>query len=594
MKKSLLLIVMLLLIQVFSYAQKRIPKPIVKDSLSSSAFILMLEQSLETFYSEFAKDANYDSIIDALEYEPNQIPEFSDAQICEHLAQLKEVSHFQMDCNPATLSNIRFFAQNRRSFIRIALGRSKLYFDLYETYLDKYDLPLELRYLSVIESGLRPQVKSPAGALGLWQFMYGTGKMYNLKENSYFDERMDPNKATDAACRYLKKLFDIYNDWNLALAAYNAGPGNINKAIRRSGGKKTYWEIRPFLPRETQGYVPNFIAACYLMTYHTVHNLVPMEAKIHRSQLDTICLKSGVHMETISRLINWPLDEIQALNPIFKRTYIPLSQPNLCIAGPLSKIGKLVAMEDSLFSLEKKIYGNSNSNNTTRNLPAPEIINPQDNDSLAASPEIIYHKVRKGESLTRIAAKYKVTNKQIMQWNNLRSSKVPLGKMLRINPSIIAPNIEKINPNPNIMAGSENSDSVIGQIFYDSLVTVYHLVQRNESLDVISKIYNVMVEDIKTWNNLKDNWLNIDQKILILTKIQLSRSGMVKRIKAIENTNLPLDPKPIPPKKYYSIQTGDLFNRVAQRNGLTTSQLLKLNPGVNPDKIRVGQQIRIR
>lgn len=594
MKKALILLLLLFSVQNLSFAQKRKPKPIVKDSLNSEAFLLTVEKTLESFYAEYAKDSNYDSIINALEYEPNQIPDFTDEEICGHLAKMSESTPFHLDCNTATINTIRFFARNRRSFIRIALGRSKLYFDLYEQALDKHDLPLELRFLSVIESGLRPQVKSPAGALGLWQFMYGTGKMYNLKENAYFDERMDPVKATDAACRYLKKLFDIYGDWNLALAAYNAGPGNINKAIRRSGGKKTYWEVRPFLPRETQGYVPNFIAAAYLMTYHAEHNLVPMEAKIHRVQLDTMCLRSGVHMETIAKLVDWPTEEIQSLNPIFKRTYIPLSSPNQCISGPLAKIGKLVALEDSLFKLEKRMYGTPN-NPVIQKTVIPEELAETGDSNTVASPDIIYHKVRKGETLTRISTKYKVTNKQVMQWNNLRSTRVPVGKLLKIIPT------EKESADILNQAVTESntqntttSDSIIGLIYYDSLVTVYHLVQRNESLDVIAKIYNVKPDDIKTWNNLKDNWLNIDQKLLILTKIQLSKPGMVVRPKVTEVPNIPVDPKPIPPKKYYVIRSGDLFNRVAQRHGLTTAQLQKLNPGVNPDKIRVGQQVRIR
>lgn len=593
MKKRLILCLLCSMATFGAWSQRK-PKAVVRDSASSEAFILTIEKSLELFYADYAADANYDSIIDALEYEPNQIPDFSDDQICEHLQKMNEKSPMHLDCNQATISVIRFFAKNRRSFIRIALGRSKLYFDLYEEYLDKYDLPLELRFLSVIESGLRPQVKSPAGALGLWQFMYGTGKMYQLKENSYYDERMDPAKATDAACRYLKKLFDIYGDWNLALAAYNAGPGNINKAIRRSGGKKTYWEVRPYLPRETQGYVPNFIAAAYLMTFYAEHNLVPMEAKIHRYQLDTMCLRSGVHMETIARLTDWPVEEIQSLNPVFKRTYIPLSQPNQCISGPLSKIGKLVSLEDSLYRLEKRTYG------TTTAPIQPTLQLPVEADTAAGSDEaakdILYHKVRKGETLTRISAKYAVTNKEIMTWNNLRSSKVPVGKVLKI---MVAPNDKTIpsdltqaqQSNPPL---AERNDSIMGTIYYDSLVTVVHTVQRNESLDVISRVYHVTPEQIKQWNNLTDNWLNIDQKLTVHTKIRMSKPGMVAR-ESLPKTEEPKpEVKQVPQKKYYSVKSGDLFNRIAQRYGLTTSQLMKLNPGVNPDKIRVGQQLRVK
>jgi membrane-bound lytic murein transglycosylase D len=203
-------------------------------------FLVTVEQSLQLFYNDYKTDLSYDSIINALNYEQNEIPQFSDSVICARIAQMNELTPFQLECNEYTLKTIRFFESNRRSFIRIALGRSALYFDMYKEKLSQYDLPIELRFLSVIESALRPQIKSRAGALGLWQFMYRTGLHYGLEENSFIDERMDPELATDAACRMLKKLYGMYGDWNLSLAAYNAGPGNVNKAIRRSGNKKTY------------------------------------------------------------------------------------------------------------------------------------------------------------------------------------------------------------------------------------------------------------------------------------------------------------------------------------------------------------------
>ncbi|NDB36408.1 MAG: hypothetical protein EB023_13955, partial [Flavobacteriia bacterium] len=205
-------------------------------------------QTLHYFYSDYANSKYSDSIIAALNYESQFIPEFSDEIYCQRLEQMNNRSPFGFDCNSITLNSIRNFAQNRRSFVKIVLGRSALYFDLFEEKLSEYGLPLELKYLACIESGLRPQIKSRAGALGLWQFMYRTGLYYGLEETSYLDERMDPAKATDAACRFLKKLYGIYGDWNLALAAYNAGPGTINKALQRSGNKKSYWDIRPYLP----------------------------------------------------------------------------------------------------------------------------------------------------------------------------------------------------------------------------------------------------------------------------------------------------------------------------------------------------------
>jgi membrane-bound lytic murein transglycosylase D len=564
-----------------AFAQTKKPKPITKDSLTSEAFLKVIENSLESFYAEYAKDSNYDSIINALEFEANEIPDVSDEIICQRLSKMNEMSPFHLECNASTLSVIRFFATKRRSFIRICLGRSKLYFDMYEEALARHDLPLDLKFLSVIESGLRPQVKSPAGALGLWQFMYGTGKMFGLDENSYFDERMDPVKSTDAACRYLKKLHGIYGDWNLALAAYNAGPGNINKAIRRSGGKRTYWEIRPFLHKETQGYVPNFIAAAYLMTYHAENNLVPMEAKIHSSQLDTMCLSKGVHMETIEKISGWSLEEIKVLNPVYKKTYIPFTQPNQCITGPLLKIGKLVSLEDSLYVLEKKLYGSQN--NSFFNTHTDSV--NQELDSInKKNVNYKFHKVRKGETLSLISKKYKVKANDIMELNNLRSSKVPIGRIL------------KIPDENNNIASKEiiiSSDSIIGLIYYDSIVKIYHSVQRNENIEAIATKYNVKSSDIIKWNNLKDKWLSIDQKLLIVTKIKISNPGIVfNENKVIVEEKI--EKKPVQKTQFYTVKTGDLFNRIAQKQGLTMQQLINLNPEVKPNKIYVGQKLRVR
>ena len=334
---------------------------------------------------------------------------------------------FQLDCNETALSIIKYFLSKRKGFIRVALGRSPLYFDMFESKLSEYGLPIELKYLAVIESGLRPQVKSRAGALGLWQFMYRTGLYFGLKENSYIDERMDPEKATDAACRYLKKLFGIYGDWNLALAAYNAGPGNVNKAIRRSGDKKTYWEVRPYLPNETQGYVPNFIAVSYLMTYHKEHHILPTKMNPHNITVDTMCFKSAIHMGTISKVIDWSLEDIKKHNPVFKTTFIPKSTPPYCISGPHEKINMVVGQEDSLINLENSIYGTSEVK-----LKKIFVKDSITGDTIQKTLNVYYHKVQAGEVINKVAAYYAVTANQIMDWNGLKTTNIYTGQHLRI------------------------------------------------------------------------------------------------------------------------------------------------------------------
>ncbi len=517
-----------------TFAQRK-PKTPVKDTLSGEAFIRTVEESLSIYLQEVSKGKNYDSIVDALDYETGTIPVFSDDVYCKRLSKMNETSTFGFDCNSVTLSMIKFFTQNRRNFARVVLGRSRLYFDMYEEKLSEYGLPLELRFLSVIESGLRPQVRSRAGALGLWQFMYATGKSYGLNQNSYIDERMDPLKATDAACRYLKKLHDIYGDWNLALAAYNAGPGNVNKAIRRSGGKRTYWEIRPFLPRETQGYVPNFIAASYLLTYHVEHNIIPIEPQIHYYQLDTICLSRGIHMQTIEKIVSWNIEEIQKLNPVYKTTYIPQSEPNQCITGPLEKIGLLVSVEDSLYALEQRMYGSG-----LKPFNPNEVAQPETNNQLVVSKPAIsdipktklvttinytYHKVKSGESLGSISAQYRVTIQEIIDWNGLTSTRINVGQLLKI--------------------------------------------QQKVTEEVPNEKYLQAVAD------------------------SINGTNEVVAPEKVTPTPTPA-PTPAVVKKYYTIRSGDTFSRIASRHGISMNQLQRLNPGVSPSRIRAGQRLRVK
>jgi len=501
--RNQLLISLIVLCAVFSTNAQR-PAHLVRpsDSLNTDAFINTVEQSLRLFYAEYVGQKNYDSIMRVLNYEPGTVPAFSDEVYCERLEKMNEMSPFHLDCNPITLSTIRFFAANRRGFAKVVLGRSALYFDLFEEKLAEYGLPIELKYLAVIESGLRPQVKSRAGALGLWQFMYKTGLYFGLKENSYIDERMDPVASTDAACRYFRQLYGIYGDWNLVLAAYNAGPGNVNKAIRRSGNKTTYWDVRPFLPSETQGYVPNFIAAAYLLNYHAEHNIIPVVAKVHNAQLDTMCLSQGVHMATIAQLVKWEQEDMKDLNPVYKTSYIPYTQPNQCITGPLEKIGLLVSMEDSLYALEKALH--------TPVVVQPILVNPtpaDSSDTLAGGTTIptpianyIYHKVSAGETMNSIATKYGVTIEKIMEWNALKTTNIYVGQRLQL----------------------------------------------------------------------------------------LTGSGGTSQTQTQQQT------PPPPVKKYYNVRAGDTFSKIAQRNGLTQTQLSKLNPGVNINKLTVGQRLRVK
>lgn len=548
------------------FGQVRQPKPVVKDSTSSDVFIDLVEQTLQDYYGQVSRLPNSETILDALETEMSD--DISNEEICKRIKAMNELSSYKFDCNAIVIAAIKSWIKSRKSFARITLGRSATYFDLYEEYFNKYDIPKSLKYLSVIESALMPRIKSRAGALGLWQFMYGTGKMYGLKDNSYLDERMDPRKATDAACRYLKKLHEIYADWNVALAAYNAGPGNVNRAIRRAGGKTSYWAIRPFLPGETQQYVPRFIAATYLFTYAKHHQITPAPNPYTYYQLDTMCFKKGVRMEDISKLINWSIDSIKYFNPVYKGTYIPQTQPNQCLTGPLTYIGKLVSLEDSLYKIPAETE-----------VLSTDSINPKNPYSTTTT---IYenHTVQSGESLSSIAARYNLSKELLKQENGLTNEEVKSNQVLKIPRKVIS------------STQSTGQTLATDTLFKDSIVKKIHIVQRNENLEVIAELYHVTKDSIIAWNELDDKWINIGQK---LTIYQTNKTFKV--IKVEQSTPAPA-PKPTPPPtvahQYYTVRQGDLFNRIAAKYHLSVAQLQKLNPKINPNRITVGQKIRVK
>jgi len=465
------------------------------DTLQYLHFIDVAENALIQYYKEISGKDNSDSIIQQLGYTDDDVPEFSDSIYCARLAEMNERSPFHLDCNENVLTTIHYFARKRRNFTRITLNRSKLYFPMYEEKLAKYNMPIELKYLSVIESGLRPQVKSRAGALGLWQFMYRTGKMFGLTEDSYIDERMDPEKATEAACMYLKKLYGMYDDWNMALAAYNAGPGNVNKAIRRSGGKMTYWEIRPYLPKETQGYVPNFIAMSYMMTHYAEHNIKPLKDVVYDFELDTVCLKQGVHMVTIDSILDISIAEIQRFNPIYKTSYIPKTNPPQCISLPVPYIKNWIAFEDSIYTLDSLIYA----------LPSNEAPSTSSSQQVSSRPQgKTIHIVRSGESLSVIARRYGTTVSKLMDWNGLRSTQLKIGQKLTVygkNTALSSPKQEEKNE-PVVKISRKGA--------------VYHTIKSGDNFWELSKKYGTTVDAIEQLNSgLDPKDLKMGQKIRV-------------------------------------------------------------------------------
>lgn len=408
-----------------------------------------------------------------------EAPRFSDSIYAERLSALNELSPMALGYNSTVKSYIELYSLRRREQVSKMLGLAQYYFPLFEQALDKYDMPLELKYLAVVESALNPMARSRVGATGLWQFMYATGKMNGLSVNSYIDERNDPIKSTEAACQYLTQLYRIFDDWNLALAAYNSGPGNVNKAIRRSGGQKDYWAIRPYLPRETASYVPAFIAVNYIMNYHEEHLIFPTQLKPSFFSTDTVNIKERISFEQITELINISEEELEFLNPAYRHKLIPKkSKGSYPLVLPLDKIGLFISNEDSIYKIAAQHF-----EETKTEVPAVVPMNDR-----------VRHKVRRGEVLGTIAEQYGVSVSSIRNWNGLRGNTIRVGQRLTIYPRRMP--AESVASSTPKSPSPKTSPSKDGE--YES-----YRVQNGETFYSIAKKYpGVSAQNIMAWNNI--------------------------------------------------------------------------------------------
>ncbi|MDP5097254.1 MAG: transglycosylase SLT domain-containing protein [Flavobacterium sp.] len=333
----------------------------------------------------------------------------------KRLKKLDAKSPFNIEYNPALENTIKSFLKNRTKAFERLMALSEYYFPMFEEHLAKYNIPMELKYLAIVESALNPKAKSRVGASGLWQFMYPTGKQYNLEVNSYVDERHDPLKATEAACQYLSNLYEIFGDWSMVLASYNAGPGNVSKAIRRSGGSQNYWNIRKNLPRETANYVPAFLATMYIYEYKKEHGILPKKATMTYFETDTIMVKKQMSFKHISELLDISEEQIEFLNPIYKLKVIPFEEdkPHF-LRLPKNKMGLFV-------SNEEKVYAYLDHLETFKEKPifVAKAESESYTDYSSSQKKLQYHTIKSGESLGKIAQKYNISVSNFKSWNNI-------------------------------------------------------------------------------------------------------------------------------------------------------------------------------
>lgn len=445
--------------------------------------IAMLDNmiTLEHFKSSsFTTDT---SILNVYNFNRDSVPVYTDEVYEYRMKQLNNRSPFNLVYNPAVRNYIDAYAVRHKEKVARLLGKAEMYFPMMEEIMDRYDMPLELKYLAIVESALNPTARSRSGAVGLWQFLYRTGKIYNLNVTSYLDERSDPYLATIAACEYMKYLYNMFGNWELALAAYNGGPGTLNKAIRRSGGKMDYWALRPYLPVETRGYVPAFIAVNYIMNYASAHNIYPQRPLALYYELDTVHVKEKLTFEILSASLDIPMEDLEELNPMYKKQLIPKGYKHMPLVLPREKAGLFVTNE-------KTIYALTNNPIATDETEATE------------QKEVRHvHRVQRGENLSLIASRYKCTVDDIKVWNDLRSSLINEGQRL----VVYAHERHKVSESTASASTSSKSSS-----------SQYHTVQPGDTLWGIAKQNNITISELLKLNNMGQNEpLKIGSKLKI-------------------------------------------------------------------------------
>jgi membrane-bound lytic murein transglycosylase D len=391
---------------------------IIKSDASAEQITADLDSLVNNWYVRMAlQNSNFMQGADSVGLE------YSDSIYKSRLASINSIVNLQY--NSIIRNNIHVYIVKQRKKFCAVLGLSEYYFPMIEDIFDQYGLPTELKYMAVIESALNPGVVNRrSGATGMWQFMYSTGRMYGLTINSLVDERRDPVKSTHAAAKYIKDLYNIYNDWILVIAAYNCGPGNVNKAIKRSGNKKDYWDIYYRLPRETRGYIPIYVGAAYALNYYKEHNLSPLPLDIPMAT-DTIMVNKDYHLTQISEVMHIPLGELRALNPQYKTGLIPGASKPLSLMLPMNHLGDFIGLNDTIRSFKKDVYLNK----------VTQIADPKHFSAAPADMKgkiKLYYIVKDGDNLGFISEWYRVSLSDLRYWNDIYRNTIRVGQKLSV------------------------------------------------------------------------------------------------------------------------------------------------------------------
>ena len=630
-----------------------IKKSFVKDDLAACVdHLWMKELTDQDLFNDMSNDlATIDGDI-KVDYE------LSTDLLKSRLAAMDAKSPFNIKYNENLENVIKSFLKYRKKSFERLMGVSEYYFPMFEEALARKNVPLEIKYLAIVESALNANAVSKMGATGLWQFMYQTGKQYGLNIDSYLDERSDPLKSSEAAADYMSKMHAIFGDWELVLASYNSGPGNVSKAIRRSGGKQNFWDIKKHLPKETQNYVPAFLATMYIYEYHKEHGIVPQRAELKHFETDTIRIKKEITFNQLSDLLDVPVNQLQLLNPTYKLNKIPVYETeNHYLRLPKRKLNVFVSNEAKIYAyVQNELDGKNGVSQTTNAVAVTNTQNTKVTKSI-----IKYYKVKRGDVLSKIADKYNVSTLDIKRWNRLRSNKIAYGKSLKIIVDIVqkesntvAVNTAKATLNDkkisksttakeaiattdnsktyivqkgdnlgsiaksnnidlttlmdlnkltssNISIGMKlvvpekttiNTNEVASSEVVSKFKNTEYKVQKGDNLGAIAQKFDVSVEDLKLWNDLKSNQISFGNTLIVAKESTINTSTALVNVNSLKKSENHSKDSIKKFKEYY-VKKGDSLYSIAKKYpGVTISDLKKWN-SIRHEKIKPGMKLKV-
>lgn len=488
-----------------------------------------------------------------------------------YIERLKKMNSFiQIPYNDIVRNYIIMYSEKMYKRMPYMLGLCKYYMPLFEEMFDKYELPIELKAMAIIESAMNPRAESRVGAKGMWQFMYQTAKSYGLHVDSFVDERMDPVKSCEAAALYLSDSYNMFGDWNLAIASYNCGAGNVQKAIKRAGSRK-FWDIWPYLPKETRTYVPAFVGALYTLEFYKEHGLKP-ESMVMPTAVDTLVIKKQLHLKQVSEITGAPLEELKNLNPQYRHEIIPGHEREYILRIPYQYTGSFIENEDTIYKHKASIYFD------------PVAIKKIKDGGDGVR---IIHKVKNGEYLGKIASKYHVSVAKIKKWNNLKNDNIRVGQSLVIYRGGSGPSTAQTSSSKSSSSSSSSSKSTTSSSSSKSSSSgntkITYTVKKGDSLGKIAEAHGVGLSKLKEWNGLKNDKIAIGQKLTIYTKGGPSKSTSSSSSSSSSAKG----------HSTYTVKSGDTFYSIAKNYpGVSAQNIMDYN-GIKSTNLKPGMTLKI-